>query len=131
MPSLAFARPMWPATLCALRELTRLALASLVLAVGLGATVAADPPERSVAGPPPTMTVAVDPPLTAAVTVEPAHTAEVAPTWREPVTTASTPLFPARRVHASAATGTGPADHPVPASTAREGEPTRRGPPDA
>ncbi|PZG22027.1 hypothetical protein C1I95_06125 [Micromonospora craterilacus] len=49
MPSVAFARPMWPATLRALRELTRLALATLVLAVGLGGAAASGPPDRPAA----------------------------------------------------------------------------------
>ncbi|WP_216592719.1 hypothetical protein [Verrucosispora sioxanthis] len=65
MPSPAFARPLWPATLCALRELTRLALASLVLAVGLGGAVAADPPTRSTAVSPPSATVTLGAPPTA------------------------------------------------------------------
>ncbi|WP_432049493.1 hypothetical protein [Verrucosispora sp. NA02020] len=40
MSSAVLARPLWPATLRTLRELTRLALAALVVAVGLGTAVA-------------------------------------------------------------------------------------------
>ncbi|MEV2236761.1 hypothetical protein [Micromonospora sp. NPDC049891] len=130
MPSLAFARPMWPATLCALRELTRLALASLVLAVGLGGAVAADPPARSAAVPPPSAVVAVSPPSATVVTVrpavEPGQADDAGRDWREPTSTA--PIRPERAEAASA--GIARVDHHVaPVSAVRAGEPTRRGPP--
>ncbi|GIJ23527.1 hypothetical protein [Micromonospora lutea] len=127
MPSPAFARPLWPATLRALRELTRLALASLVLAVGLGAAVAADPPARSAAVPPSNAAVAVGPLSTAAVAVRPAieprPTIDAGQGRQEP--TASAPVGPRRGDAAPArATQVGHFIAPV-----RAGEPTRRGPP--
>ncbi|MEG3633203.1 hypothetical protein [Micromonospora palythoicola] len=129
MPSPAFARPLWPATLRALRELTRLALASLVLAVGLGGAVAADPPARATAVSPPTATVALGSPSTAMPairpTVEPVRAAD-AGQWREPATSA--PVRPAGTDGTSAAAAR--VGHPVaPVPAVRAGESTRRGPP--
>ncbi|WBB94021.1 hypothetical protein [Verrucosispora sp. WMMC514] len=129
MPSPAFARPLWPATLRALRELTRLALASLVLAVGLGGAVAADPPARSTAVSPPTATVALGSPSTAVPAVRPAvepARAVDAGQWGEPTTSA--PARPAGTDGTSA--GAAQVDHRVaPVPAVRAGEPTRRGPP--
>ncbi|MBQ1025265.1 hypothetical protein [Micromonospora sp. C95] len=128
MSSPAFARPLWPATLCALRELTRLALASLVLAVGLGGGVTTDPPVRSTAVPPPSATVAVGSPSTmsaAAPVVESAQAVD-AGKWEEPTTSA--PVRPAG-THGTSADAA-QVDHRVaPVPAVRAGEPTRRGPP--
>ncbi|RIV37052.1 hypothetical protein [Micromonospora radicis] len=77
MPSLAFARPLWPATLCALRDLTRLALAALVLAVGLGGVAATGQPAR------PDVTALPARPVANLVTARPVdsvRTAEQSPT---------------------------------------------------
>ncbi|WBB47885.1 hypothetical protein O3597_22610 [Verrucosispora sp. WMMA2044] len=129
MPSPAFARPLWPATLCALRELTRLALASLVLAVGLGGAVAADPPGRSTAVSPPSATVTLGAPPTAVAAVRPTVgpvRAVDAGQRREPATSA--PVGPAGTDGTSAAAvQVGHRVAPVPA--VRAGESTRRGPP--
>ncbi|MCZ7421285.1 hypothetical protein O7605_17410 [Verrucosispora sp. WMMA2121] len=130
MPSPAFARPLWPATLRALRELTRLALASLVLAVGLGGAVAADPPARSTAVSPPTATVALGSPSTAVPAVrpavEPARAVDAGPDWRAPAATA--PVRPEDTDDTSA--DAAPTDsHIASARAVRAGEPTRRGPP--
>ncbi|KAB1141351.1 hypothetical protein F6X68_21740, partial [Micromonospora sp. AMSO12t] len=51
MPSVASVDPFWSLTLRSLRELTRLAIAALVLAVGLGAASAAPAPPPFAAGP--------------------------------------------------------------------------------
>ncbi|WBB56232.1 hypothetical protein [Verrucosispora sp. WMMD573] len=130
MPSPAFARPLWPAMLCALRELTRMALATLVLAVGIGGAVTADPPARPTAVPPPSATVFVGSPSTAMSTVrpavEPAHAVEDAQDWR--VSANSAPL-PSAGADATPADATR-IDHRVaPVPAVRAGEPTRRGPP--
>ncbi|MGC5333694.1 hypothetical protein [Micromonospora sp. DT62] len=61
MPSVASVDPFWSVTLRSLRELTRLAVAALVLAVGLGSATAA--PAPFAAGP-----AAVTAPVPAAVT---------------------------------------------------------------
>lgn len=61
MPSVASVDPFWSVTLRSLRELTRLAVAALVLAVGLGGASAA--PAPFAAGP-----AAVTAPVPAAVT---------------------------------------------------------------
>ncbi|MEH0970362.1 hypothetical protein V6U77_04390 [Micromonospora sp. CPCC 205546] len=50
MPSVASVDPFWSVTLRSLRELTRLAVAALVLAVGLGGASAAPAPASSVTG---------------------------------------------------------------------------------
>ncbi|MFV2103914.1 hypothetical protein [Micromonospora sp. LOL_024] len=137
MPSLAFARPMWPATLRAMRELTRLALAALVLAVGVGG-IAAELPTRP---------TAADLPTVATRVAEPGWMGDQFPAWHEQATITVAPPAGIGRVDAAPATGvatprtaiaiaaavvTGPA-RPVaaPHSTTGEGEPTRRGPPDA
>ncbi|GAB3852158.1 hypothetical protein GCM10029963_41200 [Micromonospora andamanensis] len=130
MPSPAFARPLWPATLRALRELTRFALASLVLAVGLGGAMAVDPPAGSATVSPVSATVAIDAPASTLVAVrpvvEPGQAVDDGPGQRESAST-----VPSRTVRAEAAsTDAAAVDRvaaPVPA--ARAGEPTRRGPP--
>ncbi|MFG2012836.1 hypothetical protein ACGFNF_27600 [Micromonospora sp. NPDC048868] len=63
MPSAASVDPFWSVTLRSLRELTRLAVAALVLAVGLGGATAASAPAPFAAGP-----TAVTAPVPAAVT---------------------------------------------------------------
>ncbi|MCL7457306.1 hypothetical protein ABT235_23245 [Micromonospora echinofusca] len=122
MPSVASVDPFWSVTLRSLRELTRLAVAALVLAVGLGA-VAAPAPAPSVTGP-------------AAVTAAvPAADARLGLPRREPV---------AEQVSGAAAapaprSATAPADTsaaPVarsdgPARDPGRGDPARRGPPGA
>ncbi|QOC93970.1 hypothetical protein [Micromonospora craniellae] len=142
MSSVALARPLWPATLRTLRELTRLALAALVLAVGLGAA-AADLPLRP-AGDQPTRVAAVDhrawsvaadlpawpgtvTPVTEQVrasgvlaTSHPQPTIPTAPPAR-PEPTAGSGLAGTTTVHQSA----------VPRPAVGHGEPTRRGPPAA
>ncbi|MGC5050993.1 hypothetical protein ACLQ2S_06040 [Micromonospora sp. DT48] len=126
MPSPAIARPLWPATLRALRELTRLALASLVLAVGLGAAVAADPAAPPATVPPPNAAVAVVPPAGPVATVRAAAQSgpaiDAGHQRREPARNAPT------RPAGDAATTAGAAqvEH---ISAVRAGEPTRRGPP--
>ncbi|MBX7269383.1 hypothetical protein KIF24_27440 [Micromonospora sp. Llam7] len=82
MPSLVLARPMWPATLRALRGLTRLALASLVLAVGLGG-IAADLPAR-----PSTVEL---PAVATRPAAAPDRVANPAPAWHERAATAIAP----------------------------------------
>ncbi|SCE79165.1 hypothetical protein [Micromonospora mirobrigensis] len=51
MLPVAIARPHWPATLRSLRSLTRLAIAALVLAAGLGGPFGAGMPETRTASP--------------------------------------------------------------------------------
>ncbi|MFV2116678.1 hypothetical protein ACFHW0_30745 [Micromonospora sp. LOL_025] len=53
MPSAASVDPFWSVTLRSLRELTRLAIAALVLAVGLGGTTVAPAPSAAVTAPVP------------------------------------------------------------------------------
>jgi hypothetical protein len=116
--------------LCALRELTRLALATLVLAVGLGGAVTADPPARPTAIPPPSAAVVDGSPSTAMSAVqpivEPARAVDAGQDWR--VSANSAPLSPAG-ADATPADATR-IDHRVaPVPAVRAGEPTRRGPP--
>ncbi|MBQ1049522.1 hypothetical protein KBX50_13740 [Micromonospora sp. C51] len=130
MSSPAFARPLWPAMLCALRELTRLALATLVLAVGVGGAVAADPSARPTAVPPPSATVVGGSPSTTMSAVqpivEPAQAVDAGQGWRAPATGA--PLRPDRADAKPA--DAAQVDHRVaPVPAVRAGEPTRRGPP--
>ncbi|MFF5213680.1 hypothetical protein [Micromonospora sp. NPDC000442] len=135
MPSPAFARPLWPAMLCALRELTRLALATLVLAVGLGGAVAADPSARSTAvplsaavavGSPSTAMPAVRPTVEPAQAIDTGQGVDAGQGWRQPSTDAT--LRPDRADATPAETAR--IDHRVaPVPAVRAGEPTRRGPP--
>ncbi|MEV6811918.1 hypothetical protein [Micromonospora sp. NPDC051296] len=155
MPSVAFARPMWPATLRALRELTRLALATLALAAGLGGAaasglpdrpaadlgsrpIAAEPAARPFAAELPARQVAADlgtRSIAATIVAQPAVEAVRAADG-----------LPARQVQALAQAGP-PAQHidavsgpaaavlahhvAAPRPAAGHGEPTRRGPPGA
>ncbi|MEU4780875.1 hypothetical protein [Micromonospora sp. NPDC023633] len=122
MPSVASVDPFWSVTLRSLRELTRLAVAALVLAVGLGGATAAPAPMPSAAGP-----AAVTASLPA---VASARVAQPLPR-REPVAeqvsgSAAPPA--ARRADTSAvpvARPDGPARDPG------RGVPARRGPPAA
>ncbi|GGM33776.1 hypothetical protein GCM10011608_17830 [Micromonospora sonchi] len=161
MSSFAFARPMWPATLRALRELTRLALATLVLAVAFGTTAATGPtPGIELPAAPVAATVVARPfvePIRATDTTPTAPHRLVAPARSEHAGTrpAAATAIPAHAVPADAipadAIHTIPADgmlaHAIPATAipatavsadvtgwraaAGEGEPTRRGPPTA
>ncbi|WP_326564486.1 hypothetical protein [Micromonospora peucetia] len=122
MPSVASVDPFWSVTLRSLRELTRLAVAALVLAVGLGGAAAAP---SAAAGP-------------AAVTAGPvATTARVAQPLpgREPMAEqASDAAAPPRIRLADTSVGTsaGPTDRPDgPAHDPGRGVPARRGPPTA
>ncbi|GIJ29408.1 hypothetical protein Vqi01_45700 [Micromonospora qiuiae] len=129
MSSLAFARPMWPATLRAFRELTRLALATLVLAVALGATAATEAiPGIDLPAGPAAATVALRP------AVEPAQSADARATRQERITAQERVTGPARPDVADARTApvsAVPADLAIPRVAAGAGEPTRRGPPAA
>lgn len=127
---------MWPATLRALRGLTRLALAALVLAVGVGG-IAAELPAR-----PGTTDL---PAVAVRATAEPVRVGDQIPAWHEQATTADSSSAGIERTEAASATGvatpgiaiavpavSGPV-RPVaaPTSAVGEGEPTRRGPPAA
>ncbi len=136
MPSVALARPMWPATLRALRELTRLALATLVLAVGLGGAAATDQPGRSTATDLPARPVAATVAAQPAVepvrpAVKPVRAAADLPARPAQVVASTAP--PARPEHADTAPAAAvPAHHfAAPHAATGEGEPTRRGPPSA
>ncbi|MFG3703476.1 hypothetical protein ACGF7U_01890 [Micromonospora sp. NPDC047670] len=120
MPSAASTDPFWSVTLRSLRELTRLAVAALVLAVGLGGVTAAPAPATPTLGP-----VVASTPVAASAPVdrllphrEPAaeRVADAAapPTVRR----AETPVAPTARPD-------------VPARDPGRGVPTRRGPPTA
>ncbi|MGN9811005.1 hypothetical protein ACTMSW_16790 [Micromonospora sp. BQ11] len=129
MPSVASSHPLWGITLRSLRDLTRLAVTAVALAVGLGGTTAA------VAAPPPAPVVHVAPavhvapvPSVAVARVEPIGAAPAgyvtAPLAARPPAPASDDLRPVATVRVA----TGP-DAPA-------GEPgrdalTRRGPPRA
>ncbi|MEU4772555.1 hypothetical protein [Micromonospora sp. NPDC023644] len=122
MPSVASVDPFWSVTLRSLRELTRLAVAALVLAVGLGGATAAPAPTPSAAGP-----AAVTAALPA---VASARVAQPLPR-REPVAEqASDSAAPpaARRADTSAVPVTRPDG---PARDPGRGVPARRGPPAA
>ncbi|MGW0503148.1 hypothetical protein [Micromonospora sp. NPDC003241] len=140
MSSVALARPLWPATLRTLRELTRLALAALVLAVGLG-TAAANLPARPAGDQPihavadhrawsvtadlPTWPGTVAP---AAEQVRASGTLATSPT--QPTVPTPPPARPEPAAESGAATTT---VHQLaaPRPTVGNGEPTRRGPPAA
>ncbi|WP_433531090.1 hypothetical protein ACQPYA_02920 [Micromonospora sp. CA-263727] len=146
MPAVAFARPMWPATLRALRELTRLALATLVLAVGLGAPSglpdrpATDLAARSAASQPDTRPAAIDlpaRPIAATVALRPAdgalRVADAHPVRQVPAfAPTAPPTQPGHTDIASAPAAAILAYHfAVPRTATGPGEPTRRGPPTA
>ncbi|MFY1597838.1 hypothetical protein [Micromonospora sp. WMMD737] len=131
MPSVASVDPFWSMTLRSLRELTRLAVAALVLAVGLGGATAA--PAPFAAGP-----AAVTAPVPAAVTAAgPAVAgARLTPplSRREPVAEradgfAAPPAV--RRDDTPAAAAVALARPDGPARDPGRGVPARRGPPAA
>ncbi|MBQ1072727.1 hypothetical protein KBX06_06035 [Micromonospora sp. C31] len=117
MPSVASVDPFWSVTLRCLRELTRLAVAALVLAVGLGGATPAPAATPS-----------------AAVTVADAARLAQPPSRREPVAElvngAAAP--PATRPVADAPADTSVVPVARPGGLARDpgrGVPARRGPP--
>ncbi|MFG1776501.1 hypothetical protein ACGFIG_08730 [Micromonospora sp. NPDC049048] len=118
MPSVASVDPFWSVTLRSLRELTRLAVAALVLAVGLGGATAA--PTPSATGP------------FAATVVTSAQAAQPLPR-REPVIEQTTDTAAPAAIHrADAPTGAPAVADARPEGHAREpgrGVPARRGPP--
>ncbi|MER7330524.1 MULTISPECIES: hypothetical protein [unclassified Micromonospora] len=124
MPSVASTDPFWSATLRSLRELTRLAVAALVLAVGLGGVTAAPALSVPTLGPAASAPVAANAPVAAIAPVdrplprrEPAaeRTVDAAP---PAVRRAVTPVVSVVRLD-------------VPTRGPGRGVPTRRGPPTA
>ncbi|MGN9764873.1 hypothetical protein ACTMS2_06855 [Micromonospora sp. SD12] len=122
MPSAASVDPFWSVTLRSLRELTRLAVAALVLAVGLGA--AAAPAPAPFATGPAAVTAAV-----------PAADSRLALPRREPLAeqVSGAAAAPApRSVAGSSDTSAAPVARPDgPARDPGRGDPARRGPPAA
>ncbi|MER7416633.1 hypothetical protein ABT346_07570 [Micromonospora peucetia] len=124
MPSVASVDPFWSVTLRSLRELTRLAVAALVLAVGLGGAAAAPTPPAAF-GP---AAVTVGPVATTARLAQPLPGRE--PT-AEQANDAAAPQR-VRRADTSADTSAVPAGRPDgPAHDPGRGVPARRGPPTA
>lgn len=123
---------MWPATLRALRELTRLALAALVLVVGLGGAVATGLPGQPTALDLPARPVTAT--VVARSAVEPSQTTDEATTRQQRIAAQQPATGPARADLADTRPAPAPA---VPADlvtaqvAAGAGEPTRRGPPAA
>lgn len=117
MPSAASTDPFWSVTLRSLRELTRLAVAALVLAVGLGGVTAAPAPAAPTLGPAVASTpvAPVDRPLPRR---EPAAERVVDAAAPPTVRRAETPVASTARLD-------------VPARDPGRGVPTRRGPPTA
>ncbi|WP_431728431.1 hypothetical protein [Verrucosispora sp. TAA-831] len=140
MSSVALARPLWPATLRTLRELTRLALAALVLAVGLGTAAdlplrpAGDQTAHAVAGHH-AWSVTADlptwPGTVAPVTeqVRASGTLSTSPTQHTAPT--APPTRPAPSAGAGSAATTTVHRLAAPRPAVGHGEPTRRGPPAA
>ncbi|MEU9507002.1 hypothetical protein AB0D32_12055 [Micromonospora sp. NPDC048170] len=126
MPSVASVDPFWSVTLRSLRELTRLAFAALVLAVGLGGAATAPTPSAAVPGP--AAVIAVGP---AAASLRAAQSLPVhGPTAEQADHTAAPQT--ARRADTSAGASTVPAARPdAPARGPGRGVPARRGPPTA
>jgi hypothetical protein len=120
VPSVASTDPFWSATLRSLRELTRLAVAALVLAVGLGGVTAASAPSVPTLGP-----VAASTPVAAIAPVDrPLPRRE--PAAERVVDAAAPPTV--RRIETPVASA---ARLDVPARDPGRGVPTRRGPPTA
>ncbi|NLU79819.1 hypothetical protein HCA58_15795 [Micromonospora sp. HNM0581] len=137
MPSPASVRPMWSATLCALRELTRLALASLMFAVAFGGAAAAETPVWFAADAPSTAANPIGPPGVAPVTISPPGAASVT---RQPAAESvragdTGQVSPERtgtaavRPEQAGIAPAGPQVDSLVAPAVREGEQTRRGPP--
>ncbi|MGW4497951.1 hypothetical protein ACWENR_04930 [Micromonospora sp. NPDC004336] len=123
MPSTASTDPFWSVTLRSLRELTRLAVAALVLAVGLGGVTAAPAPAAPTLGPVAASTrVAASTPVAAVDRPLPRRE----PAAERPVDAAASPAV--RRAETPVASAT---RLDVPARDPGRGVPTRRGPPTA
>ncbi len=136
---------MWPATLRALRELTRLALATLVLAVALGTAAATEPTSGIGLPAAPAAATAVARPVVEPIRAADAAPIRTGPTGRPgPVRARRSPAraghhdpephaIPARRAIQTTTIPAAaiPADIAGWRAAAGEGEPARRGPPTA
>ncbi|MGC5032880.1 hypothetical protein [Micromonospora sp. DT229] len=152
MPTLAFARPLWPVGRCALTDLTRLALVALILAVGLGGATGGRPDTTELPAAPTSTGLAsraVEGPLTGwpgrEVSTSTGSAVTVAPATGSAVSVASatghTPTQPVRALAAAAVPYPETSEAAPTAAVAPRpavvhlatgaGEPTRRGPPGA
>ncbi|MEU4642009.1 hypothetical protein [Micromonospora sp. NPDC023814] len=119
MPSVASTDPFWSATLRLLRELTRLAVAALVLAVGLGGVTTAPAPSVPTLGPAASAPVAANAPVDRPLPRrEPAAERTVDAATPPAVRRAENPVASIVRLD-------------VPTRDPGRGVPTRRGPPTA
>ncbi|MEU5945251.1 hypothetical protein ABZ793_06775 [Micromonospora sp. NPDC047465] len=124
MPFVAPADPFWSVTLRSLRELTRLAVAALVLAVGLGGVTAAPAPPAPALGP-----AAAGAPAAVGVPVEQPLPGRAPAAER--VVDAATPPAVRRAVVPAETSVEAIVRRDVPARDPGRGVPARRGPPTA